>query len=188
MILSRDFIKKNYSTIQAKPENYMILDIEHLGFMVDEEAFEVGIQIVNIQNVLRMVNDTFEKVGVNKKIDISILGHVLNSIYSRTPFRDDQLQELVIFQNRLNEIQESFQNISPLITGSIYLPSSVIMAILGFDLVKQYECNRIKSNRFTDVTDEFYKIEDKLFAGEISVKEFRKLGVELLNKSMKVKS
>jgi hypothetical protein len=188
MRLSNEFIKKDWGKIQANAHNYMVLDIEHLGFAEDEEAFETGLDIVNLYNTLRMVNRFFTKAGISEKIEISILGEMLNSIYSGKPFTDSQLEKLVLFNNRIDKLAESLMHLSPALMESVFIPTSIVIALIGFDLSKQHECERINSTKFAVGKDEFYKLEDKLFEGKITVQEFRKLGLEMFNNSSKPKS
>ena len=185
MRLSNEFIKKDWGKIQNNAHNYMVLDIEHLGYSDDTEAFETGIDIINLYNTLRMVNSFFAKAGIADKIETSILGNMINSYYTGKPFTDSQLAEMVNLNNSVEHLAESIKHIAPLLMENAYIPTSVIMCLIGFNLSKQQECDCLSRDNFAETKEEFYKLEEKLFEGEITVKEFRKLGLDMLNSAYK---
>ena len=71
MRLSNEFIKKDWGKIQNNAHNYMVLDIEHLGYSDDTDAFETGVYVINLYNTLRMVNSFFANAGIEKNIETS---------------------------------------------------------------------------------------------------------------------
>lgn len=188
MRLSNEFIKKDWGKIQSNAHNYMVLDIEHLGFNEDEQAFETGIDVINLYNTLRMVNKFFDKAGISESIETSIIGEMINSVYTGKPFTDSQLEKMVNLYNSVEHLAESIKHLAPMLMNAAYIPTSVIMSLIGFNLCKQHEFERTDSAKFTDTKEEFYKLEDKLFEGEITVKEFRKLGLTILNEAVKSKA
>ena len=179
MRLSNEFIKKDWGKIQANAHNYMVLDIEHLGYSDDTDAFETGVYVVNLYNTLRMVNSFFANAGIEKNIETSILGEMLNSFYTGKPFTDEKLEEMVILHNKIEALARSMHHISPLLMENAYIPTSVIMSLIGFNHCKQQKLSDI--GKLGETEEEFYKLGERLFEGEITVKEFRKLGLDMLN-------
>lgn len=92
MILPNEFWKRNIELMKITSFNYLVMNLENYQYSSDKIKLEPGLDIANLCNILRMVNDSFENAGIDKKIDFSILGEVLISIYTNTPLNDEQVR------------------------------------------------------------------------------------------------
>jgi len=176
MILSEEFWKKNLDKMIKRPYNYVVLDSSSYDYPDDKDMLSPGIGIINLCNTLRMMNSLFEEIGNTERIDFSIMGNVLTAIYTDTPFDDKQLEDFFIFNRKLEKLARAFTAISHMMEH-VYVSGDVVMLLIGFNLKKQ---KMFKEMDDGFIEEKFYTLHSKAMNDEMSVNNFKKAALKLL--------
>lgn len=184
MIVQENYWTENIEALKAKSHYYMVLDTSIYRFTKDKDMLETGIQIAHLSNALRVLNISFAKLEF-KPIDFKILGEVLTSIYSDKPMDLEKLEELFEFERNLEETCLALQTISPFME-ELFIPSSVIMHLIGFSFEKQNEFLELDKKSFGFLDEEFFNMHNnQVLEGKMNASDFKELGLELMANGLK---
>lgn len=184
MIVQENYWTENLESLKAKSHYYMVLDTSIYRFTKDKDMLETGIQIAHLSNALRVLNISFAKLEF-KTLKFEILGEVLTSIYTGKPMELEKLEKVFEFEWNLENTCQALQTISPFME-ELFIPTSVIMHLIGFSFEKQNEFLELDKKSFGFLDEEFFNMHDnKLLKGLIDASEFQKLGLELMANGLK---
>lgn len=182
MLLSQDYLLNNISKIQEESFQYLIVGTKNYEYRKDKDFLEPGIEIANLCNIIRMVNDTLVKVGA-ERIEFSILGEVLTAIYTGTPFNEDQLKDLYTLELKIEKTAKALESLSPMME-EFFVPSETIKSVIGFDFNKQFEFKEVDEEAFNICDDKYFEVHNELLEEKISLQEFKKKALELLESDL----
>lgn len=180
MVLGKNFWMNNFEEMKRHSYNYKVIKTDHFKFDEEEEHLEMGIHIWNLCVTLKMINNSWERLGVNKKVDYSILFDVLKALDEEKPFDDNKLKELFNFNREIELVSKAINEVSTDLAEHIYIESRPEMMLLGFGFDKQEELLGLDKMAFSDVDDQFFQMKYEASEGKISFSEYKKKGLELL--------
>lgn len=184
MILSTNYWKENISEMKKKDYNYLVLKVEHLDYSDDRKPFENGIQILSLCTSLRMANEFFKKMGMNKEFNFSILFEVQKAVLNDQAFSLEKLKEYFKLMKEVEDFARASQNLFPG-ADHLYVDSATEMILIGFSQKLQSELEQQNERKFGFLCDEFYSLSVEVLEGEKSVEAFSRESKKLCEDYLK---
>ncbi|SHG34529.1 hypothetical protein SAMN05444483_10980 [Salegentibacter echinorum] len=183
MILSSTSWKEQTELMKERTFDYMVLETKIYEFTEDKDRLQPGVYIANLCNILRMVNESFDKAGIPGKIEFSIMGEVLTSIYTDTSLNNEQLERFFALNQKMEKTARAFQGISTMV-DDLYFSSEIIQHMIGFDVNRQQQFRNIDENKYGRTDESFFELYFDFLEGKMTVQEFKKEGVEVMEKGL----
>lgn len=105
MVLSDEYVRKNFKEIQEKSYNYLFLNVKSLNGQI--ETIERTIKVLGLINEVNRIKQLCKDLNSEIELDESILYEVIKAIYENVSFTDEKLKKYVQLKCTLCEIHDS---------------------------------------------------------------------------------
>lgn len=161
---------KDYETLLKLKGNYcdhILLNTEHLIYSSDKEAFMIAIEVLNVINSVKFINDFYDKVGSKIKISTNILYKAIDAGFDNKPFTDEEIKE---YFKEIKLIDNFFENIEKFTEFNAHnVPYELEFVLLGLSYENQ---DKLTEKQKTELFEEYGNINCNMRWGKIEIDNF----------------
>ena len=161
---------KDYETLLKLKGNYcnhILLNTEHLIYSSDKEAFMIAIEVLNVINSVKFINDFYDKVGSKIKISTNILYKAIDAGFDNKPFTDEEIKE---YFKEIKLIDNFFENIEKFTEFNAHnVPYELEFVLLGLSYENQ---DKLTEKQKIELFEEYGNINCNMRWGKIEINNF----------------
>ena len=161
---------KDYETLLKLKGNYcdhILLNTEHLIYSSDKDAFMIAIEVLNVINSVKFINDFYDKVGSKIKISTNILYKAIDAGFDNKPFTDEEIKE---YFKEIKLIDNFFENIEKFTEFNAHnVPYELEFVLLGLSYENQ---DKLTEKQKTELFEEYGNINCNMRWGKIEIDNF----------------
>ncbi len=184
MVLGKHYFKDNATELAKDWRDYTIVKHNYFRTQPDTETFREGVQVWGLINSLRLINNLFEKAKIDRLLDYSILFEVLTAIDSNKPFTMAQMERYFKLLQEVEDFSKFLGVLDTNLIEDLYIGSGADLILIGFDLHKYYELERLDKELAWKTMDDIFDIKWSAIKGEISIKAYIERALETLNNAL----
>ena len=167
MVLSSDYVKRNFNEIKEHSYNYLFLNVKSLNEQT--ETIERTVEVLGLLNEVNRIKQLCKELNSKVELDDSILYDVIKAIYNNEFLDDTQLVNYIKLKVQLMEIYDVMYSFAEI---GCSLCSLTEYFIFGFTFKEQEKLSRENAFKLEEeFNDAFYNNYTELSAKTICEKQ-----------------
>lgn len=176
MVISKNYWSENFKKFADEKHNYTVLDISHIGYAEDRDRLDNSIYVLDYCNMIAWVNDFYNEMNINKRLNEVIMFDVLKSLYTGKAFNDKQLKDYFKLLRDFSELEGQIKKLNSHFEA-LNIPSEVEFMLLGLSNEDQKELgDTIVSNLNSD----YVPVLVQMLTKEVALEDFIKKAKEMI--------